>query len=305
MKQAINTQAQNEVKDLLNEYVVSPLNTDISNKLSKICREIEALNESAQVIDKISPSVNGNISSLQQKLDNIFHFDNEEDVFEDLSKEIEDIQSAVIGRIDKNREDLTDILAEIKNHLSELKTDSQKVVKQTNDAVKKKNNKELTESIYKLFEPIEELIKSLQSVSDISAKEIKSELSALQTSFSDTLSDFSAQINESCEQSKNHLADNQGLISKLQEIETLTTKHNEALTENINTELQAFSDKYTKQSAMIFSCLEETKNAVDSMESQQQTFIKHNYKTFFAVNLSFGIVNVVGFIIMIVLFLMR
>ena len=46
MKKAINPQSQNEVKDLLNEYVVSPLNNDISQTLVQMKDEIEQLGDS-------------------------------------------------------------------------------------------------------------------------------------------------------------------------------------------------------------------------------------------------------------------
>ena len=96
MKTAINTQSQNEVKDLLNEYVVSPLNKDISTTLSEMSLEIKSLKESTKDdIDKISNSVNGNISRLQYQLDKSFHFDDEEDVFENLSNTIEYTQESI------------------------------------------------------------------------------------------------------------------------------------------------------------------------------------------------------------------
>lgn len=255
MKAAINTQSQNEVKDLLNEYVVSPLNTDISTTLSKMSTEIESLEEITKVnIGKISPSVNGNIRRLQTMLDLSFHFDDKEDVFENLSDTIESSQ----------------------------------------------------EIITEQFKALEELIKKLQSASDTSTNEIKSELSNLQTSFSNELSALSAQMKESYEQSEKHSTDIQGsLISKLQEIEALITKNNEGLTENINTKLQTVSDNYTEQSTVICNYHKEAKTAINSMESQQQTFIEQKYKTLFAVSLSFGIINAVGLIAMIVLFLIK
>lgn len=306
MKAAINTQSQNEVKNLLNEYVVSPLNTDISTTLSKMSTEIESLEGSTKAdIGKISPSVNGNISRLQRMLDLSFHFDEEEDVFENLSDSIESSQEIVTEKIDKSQQELSDIFTGIETVLAQLKNDFQETDKQINDAIKK-NKQELTASISKQFRALEELIKKLQSASDTLTNEIKFELSNLQTSFSNELSALSAQIKESYEQSEKHSTDIQGsLISKLQETEALITKNNEGLTENINTKLQTVFDNYTEQSTVICNYHKETKTAINSMESQQQTFIEQKYKTLFAVSLSFGIINAVGLIAIIVLFLIK
>lgn len=306
MKAAINTQSQNEVKDLLNEYVVSPLNTDISTTLLKMSTEIESLKESTKAdIGKISPSVNGNISRLQRMLDLSFHFDDEEDVFENLSDTIENSQEIITEKIDKSQKELSDIFTGIETVLAQLKTDFQEADKRTNDATKK-NKQELTASISKQFKELEELIKKLQSASDTSTNKIKSELSNLKTTFSNELSALSAQMKESYEQFEKHSADIQGsLVSKLQEIEALITKNNEGLTENINTKLQTVSDNYTEQSTAICNYHEEAKIAINSMESQQQTFIEQKYKSLFAVSLSFGIANAVGLIAMIVLYLLK
>lgn len=306
MKAAINTQSQNEVKNLLNDYVVSPLNTDISTTLSKMSAEIESLEESTKAdIGKISPSVNGNISRLQRMLDLSFHFDDKEDVFENLSDTIESSQEIITEKIDKRQKELSDIFTGIDTVLAQLKTDFQEVDKRTNDTTKK-NKQELTASISKQFKALEKLIKKLQSASDTSTNEIKSELSNLQTSFSNELSALSAQIKESYEHSEKHSTDIQGsLISKLQEIEALITNNNEGLTENINTKLQTVSDYYTEQSTVICNYHKEAKTAINSMKSQQQTFIEQKYKTLFAVSLSFGIINAVGLIAMIVLFLIK
>ena len=306
MKAVINTQSQNEVKDLLNEYVVSPLNTDISTTLSEMSKKIDSLEESTKAdIDKISPSVNGNISRLQEMLDLSFHLDEKEDVFENLSNTIEDSQENITEKIDESQKKLSDIFTGIETVLAQLKNDFQEADKRTNDATKK-NKQELTASISKQFKALEELMKKLQSASGTSTNEIKSEISNLQTSFSNELSALSAQMKEYYEQFEKHSTDIQGsLISKLQEIEVLINKNNEGLTENINTKLQTVSDNYTEQSTVICNYHKEAKTAINSMESQQQTFIEQKYKTLFAVSLSFGIINAVGLIAMIVLFLIK
>ncbi|MCR4717721.1 MAG: hypothetical protein K5656_11145 [Lachnospiraceae bacterium] len=89
MKNNINKQAQNEVKDLLNEYVVSPLNTDITESLRKMSEELESLEESTKSdLSKIAPSIIGNVSTVKGELDG--SFENLSDIIEDNHKETVD-----------------------------------------------------------------------------------------------------------------------------------------------------------------------------------------------------------------------
>lgn len=306
MKTAINTQSQNEVKDLLNEYVVSPLNTDISTTLSKMSKEIESLEESTKAdIGKISPSVNDNISRLRRLLDLSFHFDEEEDAFENLSDKIENSQEIITDKIDQSNKELSDIISGIETVIAQLKTDFKEVDKRINDTTKK-NNQELKTSISKPLSTLEELFKEFQTASNSSTNQIKSELSNMQTSVTNKLSDLSKLIIESFKQAKKQSSDIQSsLTDKLQEIENLITENSDGLTENLNTQLQTVSDNYTEQSTAISNYHEDAKTVINSMGSQQQSLIEQKYKTLFAVSLSFGIVNALGVIAMIVLFLIK
>ena len=168
MKTAINNQSHNEVKDLLNEYVVSPLNTDISTTLSKMSTAIDSLEGSTKAdIGKISPSVNGNISRLQRLLDLSFHFDDEEDVFDNLSNVIEDSQQNITDKIDQSNKELSEIISGFETVITQLKNDFKEVDKRINNTTKK-TNQELKASISKQLSAIEELLKKLQSASDTS-----------------------------------------------------------------------------------------------------------------------------------------
>ena len=95
------------------------------------------------------------------------------------------------------------------------------------------------------------------------------------------------------------------LRDKLQEIENLITENNEGLTDNLNTQLQTVSDNYTEQSTAICNYHEDAKTAINSMGSQQQSLIEQKYKTLFTESLSFGIVNALCVIAMIILFLIK
>lgn len=306
MKTAINTQSHNEVKDLLNEYVVSPLNTDVSTTLSKMSTEIESLEESTKAdISKIFPSVNGNISRLQRLLDTSFHFDDDEDVFENLSDTIESSQEIITGKITQSNKELADIISGIGTVIEQLKTAFKEADKQINDSTKK-NNQELKTSISKQFSILEELFKKLQTTSDSSTDQIKSELSKTQASITNELNALSNLMKESFEQAKKQSSDIQSdLNDKLLEMENLITENNDGLTENINTQLQTVSNNYKEQSTAISTYHEDAKKTINSLKSQQQSLIEQKYKTLFAVSLSFGIVNTLGVIAMIVLFLIK
>ena len=306
MKTAINTQSHNEIKDLLNEYIVSPLNMDISTTLLKMSTEIESLEENTKAdISKISPSVNGNISRLQRLLDTSFHFDDDEDVFENLSDTIENSQEIITDKIAQSNMELTDTISDIETVVEQLKIAFNEADKQINDSAKK-NNQELKTSISKQFTTIEELLKTLQSASDSSTDQIKSEISNMQTTTAKRISELSEQIKKAFEQAEKQSSDIQSsLTDKLQEIENLITENNDGLTENLNNQLQTVSDNYTEQKTAMSNYHEDAKAAINSMESQQHSLIEQKYKALFAMSLSFGIVNAAGLIAMIVLFLIK
>ena len=102
MKQTINTQSQNEVKDLLNEYVVSPINQDISATLLKMNTSIESLETCTKKNTDEFLAVNGRIDRLRKSLDNSFHFEDEEDAFEKIQDDINTIIDGSQGIITKN-----------------------------------------------------------------------------------------------------------------------------------------------------------------------------------------------------------
>ena len=186
-----------------------------------------------------------------------------------------------------------------------MRDDLQEADKRTNEATKK-NKQELTASISKQFKELEEFCQKVQSEYDASKTEIKTELSHLQTKASNEFNSLSEQIKESYERNEKQSSDIQCFLNaKLKEIELLITENNEGLTKRIDTNIQTVSDDYTKQSAAISSYHEETKTAIDSMRSQQQINIKKKYKIIFTLSLSFGIVNVVGLIAVIVLLLIK
>ena len=110
----INMQSQNEVKELLNEYVVTPLNDDISKTLSDMKEKIESLDETVKCeIVKISPTVNGNLDRLKKLLDKSFHFDDDEDAFEKICDDITDDIDAIIKEVKSLEDSINYIVTKI------------------------------------------------------------------------------------------------------------------------------------------------------------------------------------------------
>ena len=152
MKRTINTQSQNEVKDLLNEYVVAPLNVDISKTLAEMEQKIETLEETTKhEISAVCPSVNENISRLKCQLDTSFHFADEEDAFENISKAINNSQEAVTDKIESAQ-------AIITKNLSQLQSDFTRVTESFEKSGKAVE--ETRESIIAQLQKTEELIRT-------------------------------------------------------------------------------------------------------------------------------------------------
>lgn len=306
MKTAINMQSQNEVKDLLNEYVVSPLNTGISSTLSQMEKEIESLEESTKAdISKIFPSINGKISRLQSLLDRSFHFDDEEDVFENISNALEDSQENIVKKIDDSQKSLVDTYTQINTILSQLKLDFENADERINDTFK--NNKdELLLNASGYFNKLCELINNLRATHETSTNGIKDALSEYQYLTSDKINSLSALTKESFEQVDKKSTDIQhSLISELHEVEKILNEKRYGLTNQLDTTLQTVSTSFDEQNSVLSSYHEETKAKIQTMDSQRKEAIEQKYKKLFAVSLSFGIANTIGVITMIVLYLLK
>ena len=103
----ISTQSKNEVKEILDEYVVSPLSKDILRIKSQMEESVIKVDENMDSIKRQLNQVSDNLRWLKKKLDISFHFDDEEDAFEKLLDELD---------FDRKLENTTEPIAnEIKN----------------------------------------------------------------------------------------------------------------------------------------------------------------------------------------------
>lgn len=119
MMEAISTQSKNEVQELLNEYVVTPLNTDISKTLTKMERSVEDLEESTKAeIRRVSSSVGENIVRLKSK---------EEAAFEEIEQTVKDSKGDIIEAVStllqnstiQLQSDIADVQSRIGNELTQ------------------------------------------------------------------------------------------------------------------------------------------------------------------------------------------
>ncbi len=355
MKTEINNQSQNEVKDLLNEYVVSPLNTDISTSLSEISTEIESLKESTKVdIDKISQSVNGNISRLK------------EDVFENIKNNIDDAKDNILDEIEPLKSEIDNVNKSINNNASNL----QKLLDLSSDFANKENafekicksiesnqtnitdkiellEKNTKTDINNINHSIDKNIERLQKILDYSFhfddeedvfENIKNSILSnrekctseilrtedklcnnildIKTNFTESnkilndlvkvnKNDIITNINEQIEMLEDEMSNIKDLmISRIQEIESNVKINNERLSDFAE-EIQHFSDEVANQNIAINNCLKETKNTINAYELNQKKMCGKKEKKIFTISLAFGILNIVGFVAMSILILIN
>ena len=117
-KETINKQSKNEVKNLLNEYVVSPLNTDISDTLKKIDSTISNLKETTESkIGTVSGAVDRNTIKLKKGLEEGL------EKVDDLSETIQDNHNELVNKINnlqQLKDEINTIMDTSKSKITEL-----------------------------------------------------------------------------------------------------------------------------------------------------------------------------------------
>lgn len=253
MKTEINSQSQNEVKDLLNEYVVSPLNTDISAILNRIENEIEVLKEGTKsAFQEVSSSVNTNINRLKKQLDTSFHFSDEEDVFEKLSEAVEGSQSEIIDKIETTQKEIADSKEKLYSELI-------------------KNKTELISNVAGHFNQLNIFLQNLESASQTSIKDIKDELSKLELLFCNELEALTTLVTESFEKSDNAIEDVcKSMLSQLHNTDELIEMKFDELSKRLSSITQSISDDFENYNTLLNNYHEETNTTIHAIESQQK-----------------------------------
>lgn len=294
MKKAINTQAQNEVKELLNEYVVSPLNEDITGTLTRIEREIESLKTITESeLKKISPAVNGSISRLQKR---------EEERFGELSEAINDSNDMFSEKI----EDVQEVIDANNDSLSEkivsVQREQANILSQINEALTR-----LLSELSKEQDIIDYWIKNSKNELETTADErfdrmyviSKEGFAAQKSSLKSGLHKLSEQL---LEQSKK---DHDEYIDKLCDLKKQSETKLDGLSKQSDEAYQNVSNTLKEQETLLSSYYEKIDTIIQNATSQQKEITEQKYKRLFAISLSCGIVNTIGVIIIILLYLLR
>ena len=266
MKTPISTQSQNEVKDLLTEYVVSPLNTDITGTLNNISRSIDSLEGATKTeIDNIKASINGRIGELQRKLDNSFHFDDNEDAFEQTVNEINNS----IDRI------LKEVPSLIEKASGKEKTAVTEAEKRIRDDIKK-TEKTIQTSISENQGAVNSRLKEAETAAKKEIEEIK-KITDAQTSHTEAAEKFSEQI----------AGDYKEILTRIDKLE-----------QTVSNGLDSSGDAIAEYS-------DATISAINDSKSEIQVLTQKNYKTAFTISLALGITNFLGIISIIILYLVK
>ena len=280
MKTEIDKQSKNEVKDLLDEYVVSPLNGDISKKLSEMNKVVDSLK--GELEDKLKESsapLNSRIDNLKRQLDNSFHFAGGEDAFETVREAIDDSSKEIIKIVKDANKTLVEYFEQNEKSLSEIKE------------VSESNKKEMLSKSSSNFKALKGILQT--SIEDIEKS---------RTNILDELSSLSILQTEAFKQS-NELSDENkaDIITRLQDVEE---RINEQI-KQLNEEIHIISEDLSTQKSMISDYRQETAIKIQDMNTRQEETLNKNFKTLLAVSLAFGIINVIGIIAMISLNLLN
>lgn len=273
MKTRINTQSKNEVEELLNTYVVSPLNSDISRIVSKLRDNLEQLETSAkEEIKKTAQSTNGKLGKEMKDLAEIIcdYQGDQNDRMKEMGEELSSIRSGlykVQGRISS---DLQSIQEELLQNLSS----------QTNATGNRLATLEtgITANIHRNRADVHQAIDSKTA-----------ELSA---SFAAAFAD-----------GKNLAAQNQqSVLLELNRLASLVEKHNEDLQKKMDLIDQNLFANFEEQHSTLKQLSEQIDTSLQTSEKRVLDRLADRYRMLFILSLSFGIINTIGIAILLFCF---
>lgn len=294
MKTDINTQAQNEVKELLNQYVVSPLNTDITNRLSSLEHDIQELEKNTgEEIHKISPPIKGNIDLLRKGLDHRFS-----EIADDINESCEEI----INRIDETEKALTGFSSLIENASNDIQSEITKSKEKICGDIKK-HEKSIQKIISEKFEAVDSKLNSSETVSSKGLQELRTTIADLPQLIDSKTAESIAEINKNFE-SISHEAQAAHLETIGECNKIIVSHYNELLNQIAKLE-QTISSDFDDNDAKFDKYKDETALAIDRSTSELQELTQKKYKTLFVMSLSFGIANFLGIILMLILYFIK
>ena len=280
MNKVINNQAQNEVKEMLSEYVVSPISNNVVQKFEVVKNEVDKIEE---ISSKVS-SITNQISGQSYWIKNIIKekFDSIGDNIRDNSNDIYQIKKSQ----DTSKNNINSIISELDKIFDQLST-----VITTLESLKRQEQDNYTNSISKLKNNNDLFIKEISDTKD--------KICSLQT--------HTDNINQ-----KLHSAISDNYSALVKNLDERTNKSSELFEDKV----KMFSDMFNFQDNLIKSSLSgvqtELNNSilngntqiVDSLDDRIQNIERKNSLNF-KVMLTFGTANIITLIALIVILLVK
>ena len=155
MKHDINDQSKNDIQELLEEYIVTPVNKTISRKTDGLQQDSEALLKELQNLK----------ANLQYDLQDVFRLLGElgesfEEKFEDLNSKVTDSAKAINSKLADSEQNICTALETKLDSLKEKLADSRSAIEAISEALVK-----ISTQITDFSEPTEKKIEKMEVVS--------------------------------------------------------------------------------------------------------------------------------------------
>ena len=299
MKTEVEQQAQNEVKDMLHEYVVAPLRGEILPALEQMTTSIEGMeNSTKEKIEEASRKNNRDVNNLQTKLDYSFHFDDEEDRFDDVNNSIVNERKEIIKKIDKTATQMQDTLGDLKSEIEELQ--GQSLLKQ--EQVKS----DLLEENSKYRDRIVECIGELGTKSEKAHAAIIAEIGALGQVLDSDFKESDEAVKAAEENLKQLISENESSLEKaLCGQQANLIREIKDLQERLDMVRKSISDGIEGSAQRSELVKGETQTVIKEAEQDLKTSYEKHFKILLYVCLSFGIIDFVGIAAVLLLYFIR
>lgn len=321
MKTVINTQAQNEVKELLSNYVVTPLKDGITGELENKYLDIQKSEDKnyEKVIRELT-SVKMYIDNLRKKLDYSFHFEENENAFEKITDAIDDSSNNIICNvneanekasknityaIDSSHDDIVSNIDKAKEKFTNTSENIQSEIKNSNKRIHediKNNEKSIQKSISEKFN----VVISTLSISEESASKELTEIEAQIANLTQLVDSKAAKIVTEIKENFEGIsqeAQTKYLESK-GEYKTIVSHYNELSNQIDKLEKTIFTN-FNENDAKVDKYKNETALAIDRSTSEIRDLTVKKYKIVFIMSLSFGLANFLGIISMLIFYFIK
>lgn len=283
-REEINEQSKNEVKDLLDGYVVEPLTVDVRESVGKMKDEtIDKLEENkSEIKANARLVVNEGINSLKRELD-----ETEEQIVNEINDHLRDITDALIGDCTNTiKKEVPDVTTTIKNII----LDSTRIVQ--SDITKKQ--KILGDSI-----------KSSEKFASDNFTDIKNQIITLSvtedTGLKNTQQLITDKMKQLCDMAENTSATIEKNINELEE--NLNADYN-LTSDKIKNVDQKIETLFESTTAMLTEYNSNVNLIMDEFKMEIMEYTQKKYKILMNVSVSLGILNFLGVITAIILHFM-